>query len=573
MIPSSVLRPGTQFLGVFTLRAAAAADVHVVRGSSETAVAQATVRAIGRELGSARAVVVREAVTDDGGWAHLTGLPPYRDLRVVAESREGDLSEPAAIHIEPGGRGVIDPLKVREPSALVVDAKIDDSVLARFPDARLVSLLIRPADPYRQAEQQQKDNPTAAGPVRFERLRPGRWIVRGFVKVAGTYSPAEIEDVELKAGETRQVKATISPSVFDGIVTSGGRGIAANVILDDRGQRIYFHSDGSGVFRAALEKKGTYDVAVARLSDQGNIIPIGEVAFTDPSRRIEITIPAGATVIAHVWRDHQPVSHSAVWISRRDESGAIQVMTNRARTTDSGGQASFDDLAPGVWTFSVRDDKGSGAEKTITVEKGTNTVVDLDLGTGTSIRGTVHDLGASPLPAAHVECLYVGPSGNPDSASANSDGDGHFEISLVPPPPQSALCSVVAPMGTVDAFRAVPGQPADLTVPAATAALRIDDWGEQQAPNLYWAVTPDGRAIDLTTVAAMIGAYGRALTIPALAVGPWKIVRIESLPQWLSLAAGLGNSLPAIASVTLSAGATETIHLGGAMAREGGRSR
>ena len=89
---------------------------------------------------------------------------------------------------------------------------------------------------------------------------------------------------------------------------------------------------------------------------------------------------------------------------------------------------------------------------------------------------------------------------------------------------------------------------------------------------MVWLVAPDGRAISLNAVAMRIGRFGSPLTIPALPAGRWKLVRIESLAHWLTLAGGMGESLPAVADLMLRAGATETVHLRDVATRPGNGS-
>ncbi|MEO8383170.1 MAG: carboxypeptidase-like regulatory domain-containing protein [Acidobacteriota bacterium] len=559
VISSVVLLAGEQSLGEFVLRGAGSAGVHVVRDPGGALVAGATVQAFNGEASGEASTVVTEAVTDAGGWAHLSGLPSYWKLLVIATTPEGEKSETAVLLVHPRERGLVDPLAVPEPAALVVGAKMDETFLARFPAARVVTLFVRPADPDRQSEQRQEDA-SKTSPVRFDRLRPGRWLVSGVVSVADTYTPIEIEDVVLKAGEERRIEATMTPNVFEGTVTSEGKGVAAKVMIEDRGRTIYFHSDPNGVFRATLQERGMYRVAVARLSAQGNVIPIGRVSFADPSRRLEIAIPTGGSVTTRVRRGEKPVP-GTVWLSRRDDIGLVEQMTNRARTTDVAGEATFDDLAPGPWTFSVRENEGRrGAEKTITVEDGKNYTINLDLTGSVSIEGTVRDLGGSPLSRASIECLFVGPGGDPERAGAIADAEGTFVIELIPPSPPTALCSVIGPMGAVEAFRSIPGRPNAITLPGATATLHISDWPERQSSEMIWLVAQDGRAISLDAVAMKIGRFGSPLSM-ALASGFWKVVRVASMPQWRSLANGMGMSLPAITELRLRAGTTETVHL------------
>ena len=563
VVSYEVLQKGAQSLGEIVLHAAGSADVRVARDPGGEMVAGATVRVTTMDefLGASKAVIVKEAVTDDRGWAHFAGLPPNRELRLIAETTSGDTSDAAVLRLTPRERGVVDPLNVPEPAALIIDATIEEAFLARFPATRVSTLLVDPADQRRRSERRQEN--TTEMPMRFGALHPGTWSVGGVVYVDKTYSFFELEDIELKPGETRRIDARITPDVFEGMITSEGKGVAARVLIDDRGKILYFNADDTGVFRVVLQHKGVYRVTASRMKAQGNVFPIGNIAFTDPSRRIEIAIPAGASVKTRVRMGDGPPPRSTVWASQRDDKGVIDRTTARGRSTDPAGEAVFEDLAPGVWTFSVRESESrSGAEKSITVVAGEDQTIDLDLTDAAAIHGTTRDLGGSPLPRARVECLFIGPVGNPDRASAISTSEGKFEIDLTAPSPPSALCSVVGPMGTVDAVRLSPGPRVNLTVPGATATLTINNWPKAGGADRLWLVAADGRAIGLRSVAMHLGQHGTALTIPALAVGRWKLVQLQTMPQWLALAKGVGASLPSLAEVTLRAGTTERIELG-----------
>jgi hypothetical protein len=562
VVADRVLSPGEQSLGEFVLLGAGAADVRVVRDPNGAFVQGATVRAMSDESKDGRSIVVAEAVTGDGGWAHLTGLPTYWSMFVDATAREGDKSDSAVLRVEPRQRAVVDPLVIPKPGSLVIDAKIDEAFLVRFPAARVVTLVVRPADPARASEKRQANTLKTESPTRFDGLHPGRWLLGAVVSVAGTYAPLELEEVELKAGDEQHVDVTLAPNVFEGVVTSAGKGIAAKVIIEEGGRTLYFSSDADGTFRVTLQERGVYRIAVSRLSAQGNIIPLGEVAFTDPARRIEIAIPAGGSVTTRVRSGDQAVPATSVWLARRDSGGMTETLTNRAQTTDGGGETTFDDLTPGMWTFSVRANEGRrGAEKTIKIQGGKTVTLDLNLADSASIEGTIRALGGSPLPRAHVDCLYVGPSGNPDRASVDADAEGSFAVELLAPSPPFALCSVVGPMGTAEAFKAIPGRRVDLTVTGATATLQIPDWAEERHPAEMWLVAHDGNAISLHAVAMEMGRFGTPLRIPALAARSWKLVRAASLQERIALSTGMGASLPALSEVTLRAGTVETIRL------------
>lgn len=561
VIAARSLLPGDQSLGEYVLRAAGSADVRVARDPGGAIAAGATVRAVSAEIPGERSTVIKEAVTDDRGWAHLTGLPSYWNMRISAETIDGDKSPGTELRVSPRQRAVVDPLLVPMPAALIVDARTDPAFLARFPATRLLTLTVRPADPERESEARQENLINVAPPYRFDKLHPGRWLVSAVVSVAGTYALVDLDDVELKAGDERRVEPTVVPNVFDGTVTSKGEGVGAKVMVEDHDRTLNFNTSATGEFRVVLQKKGVYPVAVARLSAQGNIIPIGQVSFTDPTRSVEILLPDGGFATVRVIRGNRRVPNSSVWMSRRRESGVVEAISSRAAKTDATGEATFEDLPAGLWTFTVREaGEREGAEKTVQVESGKRAVVELQLTDTAALHGTIVELGG-PVPRARVDCVFTGASGNPDRAFTDTDTEGAFEIELIPPFPREALCSVVGPMGTVDAFRAIPGRSLSLSLPASTAAVRFPEWPLYSDREALWLVAPDGRAVSLGTVATKIGRFGAPLDIPALAAGSWKVVRVLSRADRLALASGMAASLSGLAEIALRANARETIHL------------
>ena len=573
------LNAGEQSLGEFVLRAAATADVHVVRDPGGASVAGATVRlmAASDERPDTISVLVAEATAGDDGWAHFSGAPVYRDLQVVAETPQSEKSVAAELRLQPRQHGVIDPLAVPKPATLIVEPKIDAAFHTRFPAARVVNVLVKPNDPRRSNEKRQEnlvsgkrqENTGDEDSLRFDGLYPGLWRVSCIVRVAGTYSVFESEEIELKAGDSRRFPMRIEPLVFEGRVTESGKGIAARIAVVDPAaiaSRLYFDSAGNGEFHAVLPTKGVYAVEVAALASQGDIIPIGDVDFTDPAKPIEIAIPRGS-VIARVRDDGKPVPEAVVAATLlRDARGRVQTMETM-RVADAFGEATFEGLIPGLWTFSVRQrGQGRGAKKSRTVQANEELEVDLDLDRAIAIEGTVLDMGGMPLPRARVDCVFVSNAGIPNTAGADADAEGKFTVevdSLSAPP---ALCSVIGPMGAVDAFRATPGQHVNIAVPAATAALHIPDWGAHRNPNVFWLAAPDGRVISLSAVAVEIGRFGAPLEIPALATGRWNVVRIQSLSQWFALGNGLAASLPTVADVAMDSGSSKVIHLYGSSA-------
>jgi hypothetical protein len=564
------LRAGSQSLGEFFLHGAAAADVHVVRDPGGAAVPGATVRIAAPSDTSPRATVpIEEAVTGADGWVHFPRLPILRDLRVIAQANTGEESVAADLPLEPHGHGVVDPLPIPKPADLTVEPKIDAAFLSRFPAAQVISVSIHPLgrsiDPSEEREQSLKDDTS----VHFGSLLPGLWRANSTIKVAGTYSRIESEDIELKPGETRRYIANLKPLVFEGHAIAHGKWVPSRLaIVDPAGAgspRLYFNSDADGVFHVVLPQPGIYSVEVAHLfverGSQGPEFPVGEVDFSNPERLIEIEIPE-TRVVASVRNSERPVEHAVVTAAlRRDGSDDVLSMS-LGRVTDSGGVAIFEGLVPGIWTFAVRDkDSGRTAERALPIKEGDDASVVLDLEWTTAIKGTVHDLGGLPLPSAHIDCAYTGVAGVTVTAGADSDGEGKFTVDAGTPAPAAAYCSVIGPIGGVDAFVAVPDHPVDLTVPAAAATLRIPDWYQQQHPDMFWLAATDGRIISLSSVAAKTGRYGAPLVVRGLASGHWKVLRIQSMAQWAALGSGMGGSLNGIADFALDVDTTQTVNL------------
>lgn len=577
VILTKPLRAGHQSVGEFVLRAAATADVRVVRDPGDAVVPGAIVRvtALSDDWSSRERIPAAEAVTGADGWAHVEGLPVLRALQFVAQAPGGELSLGAEARAEPRGRLTIDPLSIPKPATLVVVPTLSARVHELFPSARVRIVFVEPVDPLRAALEKQQQKPgDEDSPLRFEPLKPGTWQAAALVEVGGTYAMVKIAEVELKAGETRRLDAELEPAVFQGRVTSGGKGVAARITLDSRSfqdiVRQHFDSRNDGTFYAVLPKTGTYRVVAVRLDSQGDDIPLDDMDFSDPSRPVEIVLPATSTVVAHVRAAGQPVPNTAVWVRLTRNFGRIE-QGGRGRSTDSAGDVKFEHLVAGEWIFSTRDQgSGSGTEKSVVVREGEDSDVTLDIGPSNAIQGSVHDAAGVAVPNARIDCVVLGTTGTPSRSGSVTDADGKFTVDTYSELSAPALCSVIAPSGVVDAFKAMPGDAAMVQLPSSTGALRISDWTKWNSPGAFWLAAPDGRVISLSAVEEVAGRFGPPLQIPALAAGHWKVIRLQSIPQWVALAMGQGGALPAVAEVNLDAGAAQSIHVYDTAANPGG---
>lgn len=561
------LRAGDQSLGEFVLHAAASADVRVVRDPGGAAVAGAIVRvmALPDDLSNRERIPAAEAETGADGWAHVDGVPVLRSLQFVAKVPGGDSSVGVEARAEPRGRLVIDPLSIPKPATLVIVPKLSARVHERFPSARVRVVFVEPVDALRSEEKQQQRPSEDASSLRFESLKPGTWRAAAFVEVAGTYALVKIDEVELKAGEERRIDAALEPIVFQGRVTARGKGVAAKLTLDNRSvqdiARHSFDSKNDGTFYAVLPNIGTYGVEAVRLDSQSDDIPLGDMDFTDPSRTMEIVLPPTATVVAHVRTGGRPVPNATVHILLTRNFGRIE-QGGRSRSTDLHGDAEFDHLVAGEWVFTARDEEsGNGAEKSVVVGEGEDSDVNLDIEQSKGIHGIVYDASGVPLPNVRVDCLFLGTTGTPLQSKSATDLNGEFMVDLYSELSAPALCSVIAPWGAVDAFKAMPSDKARVQLPASTASLRISDWGKWYSPGTFWLAAPDGRVISLSAVAEVASRFGPPLQIPALAAGHWKVLRLQSIPQWVALAMGQSGALLIVADVDLVAGAAQSIHV------------
>ncbi|HJW94925.1 MAG TPA: carboxypeptidase-like regulatory domain-containing protein, partial [Thermoanaerobaculia bacterium] len=349
---------GEQSLGTFVLRSSAAADVRVVRDLGAGIVAGATVRAVMRsDEYRGASVVVGETTTGDDGWAHFTALPIFRDIRFLALTGSGEASLPAEVRLEPHGHAVVDPLAIPKPAELVVEPRIDPQFKSRFPAVSILNVRLRSVDALHESSDDHALQPDESGLSRFAGLRPGTWRVLTDIKVAGTATSIESEDIELKSGDSRRFIANVKPLVFECHVTANGKPVSSRAdIVNAAGtgaQRLYFNSNDNGVFHAVLPVGGVYQVEVARLyrteGTQSGELPVGEIDFSTPERPVEIKVPE-AHAIAYVRVGERPIEHASVYATLQQQGHAEVQSLLLGRVTDEGGRAGFDGLLPGVWT-------------------------------------------------------------------------------------------------------------------------------------------------------------------------------------------------------------------------------
>lgn len=547
-----------KYLGDFILRASGGADVHVVRQPGNASVDGATVRVAAPRV-QGRTVLIATATTGADGWAHLSGLPPRRELRAVAFKEEAGSSPARSMRVEPRQRATIDPLAIPRPAALTVKPVIDPEVKRQYPEAQIAEIQIERVE----GENNERKSAAVEGreSVRFEELLPGRWHPLALVRIAGAVQPLDLEVVELAPGEEREITANVKPLVFSGVVTSHGSPVESQLdISGPRGESFSIirsvPTDSEGRFRVILPAAANYDVEIRRMHSAA-VVPLGSVAFADPAVPIQIAFPEGSADV-RVHNGERGVANAVVTvILRRDAAEGIDTLETTGKT-DAEGRVSFEALPAGTWDFFVSSaSPARSAEKTAAIKAGERTPIDIEAADSAAFSGTVRDASGIPQPEALVRCVLPRAGGAPQTVTGQSDADGRFTLDLAPPAPPFARCAVVTADGFVQGVRLSSGTVSDVTVSARSGSLRIS-WPKHFAGSL-WLADAEGGVVDLSRWFAQ-GASARSFELPALAAGRWKVIRVLTLADWVAL--GNGNDPAPLAAVTLDAGNRKSIDLG-----------
>jgi hypothetical protein len=284
---------------------------------------------------------------------------------------------------------------------------------------------------------------------------------------------------------------------------------------------------------------------VAKMPSQSFAIPVGQVEFADPSLPVDIALPEGHLTV-HVRIGDRPANDATVFATlRRDAPGGLDVLQTGTRTNGRGDA----DLAlpPGRWTITTSAEQANhSVEKPAVLAADEDARLDIDLSEATAtFTGMVRTSSGAPVADALVECLLLTVDA-PQIASTTTDTDGKFSIDAPLPAPRLARCGVTAPDGTLQPFRLTPDTPADVVLAPSPARLTVN-WPAKQRGAL-WLADASGGLIDLTLwMSRSLGSH--AFVLPALAPGEWRLLRVASTADWLSLAER--DSATTLARVTL----------------------
>lgn len=473
----------------------------------------------------------------------------------MAQSSDGDRSIVETIRTEPTQLKVIDPLRLPKPATLLVEPELDRDFIAQFPDGSILSLFLEPLD----SSAERRTVPAAGEDrVEFARLLPGRYQL-GAIITAGQEGnqPLICEQIELKAGEAKRMKAVISPLIFRGRIAGDGRDLSGNIDILSLKRSDPVPSvpvTSSGEFVAILPRRGTYFVGV-RPRSTGQLIWVGNTPFLEPSQPVMIELPQGV-IVARVRADGRPRADVMVMARMQHMPTTDVPFITMPVKTGASGEARIEGLLPGQWVVFLLD--GGHAQKSVTVSNAEVADVELALTSGLPVTGTVMETFGLPVSGAKVSCILPGPDGVPYVRLAYTGNDGAFDLGDRVSSRLTILCSVTSFAGA-QGYRVVAGDHARLVLPSNASSLTVRSLPEMDRFSGLWLVSRDGRVIEVSSYVPRLP--GKVtLRIPALAPDAWKLVRVSSLAEWMALTTG-GGGLGEIIDVTLKPDERKTVDL------------
>ncbi|MBV8517888.1 MAG: carboxypeptidase regulatory-like domain-containing protein [Acidobacteria bacterium] len=545
----------TTWLGEFTLFQSGKAAIHVTDDEGH-AIADATVDVRAKSTAAyADERPLAHGATGPDGWVYIGDLPAHRMLAMSATTPDGT-SATVERRVLPGAETTIDPLRIDRPATLVVRAELDASFRERFPQSAIRLLVLDP-DGDAGSHDQRREPFSASGPVTFHGLHSGDWRITALISTGKNVQPVVGKSIHLDPAETKHLDVVLEPYVFTGRVTLNGKPIRGN--LDIRGVQLTdtvpsVPTDANGEFQVILPRLDRYLVDM-RTFEPARYLWVGALSFENPAQPVNVVLPAGS-IHVDVRRGDSPAAGAIVTASQlADTNLGMEKQDTVEVATDERGDADIANLAAGMWTVTATDaEHGLAAASEVRVGA-SSAEVHLRLSDTRSLRGTLRDVTGVPVAGAIVTC--VSPGAIASMSSATTADDGTFELEASTSAGES-LCSVASSSGA-QAYRLRAGQNADLSLPADSAELIVSHVPNVNRLMTFWLLSTDGRLLNATRYLRG-DARSAALVIPQVAADTWKVMRVASLQDWVTLTSGL---LEPIAEVTLHAGERKQIELRG----------
>lgn len=274
----------------------------------------------------------------------------------------------------------------------------------------------------------------------LDEVASGRWMVEAFAR---GYQSGSAANVVVNEGET-----------LEGVEVRLARGSAVSGrVLDARSGRPVLDAGvraelSGGALRMGMARMGNESVENEATTDAEGRFEITGLApgkwrltashadHKDASETVEvkdapvvaeIRLGQGGIVTGSVLAGGRPVGGAQVGLSLAGDSGRGMMDGDRTAITDEGGRFRFEHLEPGRYTVvaALREQSSAPVEAVLTGDESRD--VQLALGAGAVIRGSV-----SGLPDGRLGGVNVSASGTDYFSNTRTAANGSFELSGAP---------------------------------------------------------------------------------------------------------------------------------------------
>lgn len=501
------------------------------------------VDALRGEFSDSKLQPLARRATDRHGWASFYALTP---AEIVLALRRPNQSLPQFTErylLDPAAGLVIDDLEVSPPASLAVRLEVPEALAGEL---AATNIELSPAEANRWPKSAPIVVPalTDGTPSMLE-VPPGAWTIAAVVRPKeGFLSRSASTQLALAPGSYEEVVLRVRGGVFPGRVLRGTDGVQGvlNLTPSDgaaASRRVTARTKDDGRFSILLEGPGMYTVAFEQ-PERGSIKFERYAEFRDPSKEVEIRLPAGEIRGTVVYENGVPAANADVSARQRASAGAMEAYAR------SGADGSFtlDSVAEGTWlvTAAVKGVDGDQVEVPLLEDAVADGVMLI-------IRPTVevgiHVVDARGLSVPNAFAMIELPStdlaaGRP-AALRRADADGVVRMQ-VPESAEGVVANVI--ISTDDRLSAArvrleSDAVATVRLPARTGELRLKrlkgKWSDVRLARL---VAKDGSSIPVPTASG-----GKAhlsddlIRLRKVATGVWRYIEAQSPLDALSIRA------------------------------------
>lgn len=518
----------------------------VVQGESGRALAGAQVRAI-PEGSLARALTAHlrgqvpsfeaQTTTDDRGWFRLPDLPED-DVRLLVTAPGRAPAWSPVVESEARFELLVPALEVDRQASISVFAEPTEGQALRVAASANLSESWLP-EPLLSARFPDE------GAARLDGLFASQWLIELIVMEP----PDRVDvlarvEVHLLPGEDRVVILSDADSPYRGRVTFEGEGLAARLRfspVEGPGDVKVTQSAEDGLFEVLLDEPGRYRVE-ATAPGISAVVP--EVEMQHRDERVEVELPEGR-ISGRVEGEGGPQPGAAV------EALNVDAVFDRPRgqpaiaTAKAGAEGEFvlRGLIEGEWVLQARS--AGWSSRPVAVALGEDGEVDdVRINLERTSRLSLRILAPSGAPAAGARASVAAVPEEPVTATVREglsaeDGGLSFEL---PPGAIAVNVAVYPPDHPAFAWRLPGGAVAELRLPSQAGSVRLilPPSSVANLPALMLATGAEG----LLSLADLVFWGGATLApqgdstlveIPRLGSGPWRLHRVVSMDEAVSL--------------------------------------